>query len=882
MNLKEEHKQDTAAASAAAAAAAANGSIERKLVAFFGISGIKRVLLSLNNGNISYEDVDMQGVAQFDSDDDSDIPPEDVGVERRTLESLWENTSGTVFIQDGSKSITYGSFSRFEPGRWLNDELMNFLCGVVLQAEYPNVLILNSYFMSALIKHDVPLPPGEEYYDFGRVRRWIREQKLPGTKRSIFDFEKILVPINAGSVHWIFIFVDMQSKLLRLYDGPFLIEGRLILNSDDAESNVYLWYMRKFLYDASLLDNGADKTGSIHSWTLLNCSQDVPLQRDGSSCGLFVMFGMILVSEGLLLESGSFTQQMIDTQRFKVAYGLFKGWISRMDWLSFHADMHYHSYIKTLPRDFDESQASDGTSTTSATSGGPALNSHEELAEDDVAKEVTDGDTPTTARAESIPTTSISSGVAAEVVTPMDTPNAFAKDAHRSNWRSSTATTSNLTGSPVSNTSGSCSIRSAECGAAVVTPTAACAVSTSTTSATSGGPALNSHEELAEDDVAKEVTDGDTLTTARAESIPTTSISSGVAAEVVTPMDKPNAFAKDAHRSNSRSSTATTSNSRSGPAFNTRSSNLKKEGGKGGTDFNNPAIDPLSDTIEGFDKGSRNILAYAVNKMTTNTEELICGSCKDLLGTPMRVSCCKGVYCFDCLPCIGSCCPGCQKDYGEAWYCRKIGDKIDHMNVHCPGNCGWFGPMKDHELHWSLHCYQADVKRIAANKVRQFIRAEVDRKIQQINEQGEHLRLNEPLDIKRTVATNVFRGQCKAIERKIALEMDDLATTAEIIDEDIRNEQEQARLQQSTAANRAIQQDAKNLEELSNSISTKTFGGGVHQSKFEASYIVSNAIDLFFWNSPFETLLLELTISQHSITESKFQLLAFCVFKCLG
>ncbi len=765
MNLKEEHKQDTAAASAAAAAAAANGSIERKLVAFFGISGIKRVLLSLNNGNISYEDVDMQGVAQFDSDDDSDIPPEDVGVERRTLESLWENTSGTVFIQDGSKSITYGSFSRFEPGRWLNDELMNFLCGVVLQAEYPNVLILNSYFMSALIKHDVPLPPGEEYYDFGRVRRWIREQKLPGTKRSIFDFEKILVPINAGSVHWIFIFVDMQSKLLRLYDGPFLIEGRLILNSDDAESNVYLWYMRKFLYDASLLDNGADKTGSIHSWTLLNCSQDVPLQRDGSSCGLFVMFGMILVSEGLLLESGSFTQQMIDTQRFKVAYGLFKGWISRMDWLSFHADMHYHSYIKTLPRDFDESQASDGTSTTSATSGGPALNSHEELAEDDVAKEVTDGDTPTTARAESIPTTSISSGVAAEVVTPMD---------------------------------------------------------------------------------------------------------------------KPNAFAKDAHRSNSRSSTATTSNSRSGPAFNTRSSNLKKEGGKGGTDFNNPAIDPLSDTIEGFDKGSRNILAYAVNKMTTNTEELICGSCKDLLGTPMRVSCCKGVYCFDCLPCIGSCCPGCQKDYGEAWYCRKIGDKIDHMNVHCPGNCGWFGPMKDHELHWSLHCYQADVKRIAANKVRQFIRAEVDRKIQQINEQGEHLRLNEPLDIKRTVATNVFRGQCKAIERKIALEMDDLATTAEIIDEDIRNEQEQARLQQSTAANRAIQQDAKNLEELSNSISTKTFGGGVHQSKFEASYIVSNAIDLFFWNSPFETLLLELTISQHSITESKFQLLAFCVFKCLG
>ena len=565
---------------------------------------------------------------------------------------------------------------RFQPGTRLNDELMNFLCGVVLQAEYPNILFLSSNFMSDIIKLNVTLPPGEECYDAGKVQRWIEEQKLPGNKRSIFDFEKILVPVNANSKHWIFIVVDMQSQLIKLYDGPTLLDAEITLNNDvDDEDNDYLYYMREFLCDAS-------RNGSIRSWQLLNCSQDVPLQRDSTSCGLFVMFGMILVSEGLILKPTSFTQDLIDAYYCKVAYGLFKGWISRMD-----CGESQTSYEDTLM-----TASADPTSTTSA--GVPSLYSPEEFAEEDF--EVTHhGDTPMTAF-----------GAAAEVVTPTTTLNAFAKDAHQSNSRTSTATNSNW----------------------------------------------------------------------------------------------------------------------SGPAFNTRASTSKKE-----------AIDPLSVTIEGIAKGSSNIIAYAVNKTTMNTEELICGSCKDLLSRPMRVSCCEGVYCFDCLPYSGSRCPGCREDYHEICYCREIGDKIKLLNIHCPGNCGWFGTMKDHKLHWSQLCYQADVERIAANKVQRFIRTEVDRQIQQITEQGKQLQLKEPLDIKKAVASKVFREQCKSIEH-IILEMDRVATTAERVDEEIRKEQEQVRLQRSNAATRTIQNDAKGLEELSNSISTKTFGGGVHQSKFEALY----------------------------------------------
>ena len=128
-----------------------------------------------------------------------------------------------------------------------------------------------------------------------------------------------------------------------------------------------------------------------------------------------------------------------------------------------------------------------------------------------------------------------------------------------------------------------------------------------------------------------------------------------------------------------------------------------------GEEFNNidiPATDTLSDSIESFDEDRSKVITYAVDK--TNTEELICGSCKDLLSRPIRVSCCKGVYCFSCLPYSGSCCPGCQEDYGKVRYCREIGEKIKSVIICCPRNCGWYGPMKDHGLHWSMqHCFQA-------------------------------------------------------------------------------------------------------------------------------------------------------------------------------
>lgn len=44
--------------------------------------------------------------------------------------------------------------------------------------------------------------------DYARVRGWTKSSRLPAGKSSLFDMQKLFIPINQGNVHWVLVVVD--------------------------------------------------------------------------------------------------------------------------------------------------------------------------------------------------------------------------------------------------------------------------------------------------------------------------------------------------------------------------------------------------------------------------------------------------------------------------------------------------------------------------------------------------------------------------------------------------------------------------------------------------------------------------------------------------
>lgn len=47
--------------------------------------------------------------------------------------------------------------------------------------------------------------------DYARVSGWTKASRLPAGKSSLFDMQKLFIPINQGNVHWVLVVVDMNG-----------------------------------------------------------------------------------------------------------------------------------------------------------------------------------------------------------------------------------------------------------------------------------------------------------------------------------------------------------------------------------------------------------------------------------------------------------------------------------------------------------------------------------------------------------------------------------------------------------------------------------------------------------------------------------------------
>jgi len=734
--------------------------------------------------------------------------------EKECISSNWNNTSKTEFLHshDGKHSITHEDFARLRPGQWVDDAVINLFCRGILQGEFPNALFLSSHFMSQLIKHKPDLRGSvninEPFYKFDRVSRWTAANKLPGQAKSIFDFETLYIPINKGLNHWIFIWVHIESKELRLYDGKFAnvagdachVDGSDAANP--AEDNVYLKSMRRFLFDSSVKYYDKETTGTYddwcNNWIIQDCSDDVPLQQDTNSCGLFMLTGIYHLCMDEELKKKSFTQQDINEIRWRVAFILLKGAVLK------ESDKHDDSSPQEVaPNVIDDSS--------------PAANTRfdNRKSSQEVAPNVIDDSSPAantrSGNRKSSITTILKKAQNKQKMTML---RGSVEDSDKDDESSFQDPAPNVATCPAANTR----FRNRKS-------------STSTT--------LKKEKKQKGTPNVANCPAANTRFHNRKSSTSTTlkkkKKQKGKKVVKATRMTK-----------RTKSWLIRTKRAAKKAAFLDRikiSSDRKNSAVElPPADFGNisiPAVDPLTIRLKVFDDDKNKIVAYAVDNDEA-VSELMCQKCTDVAITPMRVSCCQRTCCFDCLPSDGAVCPlaDCKRVFRDVSYCHDIDDRISALKIHCPYGCGWFGELKDHLEHSSLHCYQADDSlRIDACNVKRFVRSEVNKHIQQVSIHANELLLKVRLDIRKSCASTLFREQCDQL-MNIARRMDDWASNAQAQDEKLKRDEDERekeitaaeRKKESKAANSVIQNKARALEELSNSISTQTFGGGVHQT----------------------------------------------------
>ncbi|XP_070554739.1 sentrin-specific protease-like [Ptychodera flava] len=140
------------------------------------------------------------------------------------------------------------------------------------------------------------------------VQRWTSEADL-------FLKDIVLFPINVNDSHWIICAADMRTRTLRCYDSLF---------DKGVSRMVYLNKLREYLSLERKKVYGKD--AAAWNWTL-ECVRQVPQQRNGFDCGVFVcLFARLIASDVAV----NFTQEEVGRFRNQIVYEILHKRI--LDW----------------------------------------------------------------------------------------------------------------------------------------------------------------------------------------------------------------------------------------------------------------------------------------------------------------------------------------------------------------------------------------------------------------------------------------------------------------------------------------------------------------------------------------------------------------------
>ncbi|GMH44392.1 hypothetical protein BSKO_12344 [Bryopsis sp. KO-2023] len=206
---------------------------------------------------------------------------------------VWRKVYGldeVLLIGPRNAQVTCADLQSLRGQSWVNDEVVNFYLRLVqgrASDASTKFHMMSSYFYTQLTIGR---------YNYGNVRRWTKRD--PALKKDV-----ILMPINLNKTHWILVVVRLRMGVIELYDSLGGYES-----SWEVFKNVQQW----------LRDEQSDKQIELNIKKWKQKKMPVPLQGDGSSCGVFTCVFAERVAAGETPEF-DFSQDDIQELRLGIA-----------------------------------------------------------------------------------------------------------------------------------------------------------------------------------------------------------------------------------------------------------------------------------------------------------------------------------------------------------------------------------------------------------------------------------------------------------------------------------------------------------------------------------------------------------------------------------
>ena len=208
--------------------------------------------------------------------------------DRIIVSALFNNNTDTeaVFAKINMATfITREGMKKLGPGGWLHDEIINFFFnllgmrdGAICRAHPTRQ---RSFFMTTFFIR----------LDQAYLYKPTYSKNAPGG--DLFQLRTIFVPVHVSNQHWILVVLHMNQKRIEIYDSMTAHLKDTIRCRIRKRLLQYLNDEHKRLHNRSMPDQ--------HLWRLDHSGRDVPQQKNGFDCGVFVCVFADFLSLGLPL-----------------------------------------------------------------------------------------------------------------------------------------------------------------------------------------------------------------------------------------------------------------------------------------------------------------------------------------------------------------------------------------------------------------------------------------------------------------------------------------------------------------------------------------------------------------------------------------------------
>ncbi|XP_037342159.2 sentrin-specific protease 2 [Pungitius pungitius] len=196
---------------------------------------------------------------------DEDIPRLTKDMAAEVSCALAQSDPNLVLSAAFKLRITQRDLATLQEGGWLNDEVINFYLSLVMERCSGEAAGLKIYSFSTFFFPK--LRGGGQAGGHTAVKRWTKAV-------DIFLYDLVLVPLHLG-VHWAMAVIDFKSKTVKSYDSM----GQ---RHDDVCSLLLLYLKEEHKVKRGReLDSPKWTVGSLRA-------TEIPQQRNGSDCGVFV------------------------------------------------------------------------------------------------------------------------------------------------------------------------------------------------------------------------------------------------------------------------------------------------------------------------------------------------------------------------------------------------------------------------------------------------------------------------------------------------------------------------------------------------------------------------------------------------------------------